>query len=123
MSDNSGNGWGWAMFSGLALLMIGAGDVLRGLNFTAYGDKLTNVVGIDNPDAWASIFIVVGVLVIAAGCGTFSRAGWAQKVGIAGVLLAAVGNAFFMLSPIQSAAAIGFALDMFVLYALTVKWE
>jgi hypothetical protein len=115
---------GWAMFTGLALIMIGVGDVLRGLNWSSYDEaKIKNVFGIDNPDTWATIFLVVGIVVIFAGFGAFTRARWARWVGIAAVFLAAIINAFFMMSEVQSIAGIGFALDLFLLYALTVRWD
>jgi hypothetical protein len=115
-------GQGWGLFSGLALIMIGTSDFLRGLNFSSNSNPLVNAVDIKHPQTWGFVFLVVGVVVIAAGFGVFTKRPWAKKVGIAAVLLAALINAFFLLSPIESASGIALALNMFVLWALTVKW-
>lgn len=114
---------GWALFTGLALLMMGTVDFLRGLNLSSYdGEKIANVFGIDNPDTWSIVFMIVGVIVIAAGFGVFTRTGWARYGGMLGVFIAAVVNGFFLMSDIGGAAGVALILDFVVLYGLTVKW-
>jgi hypothetical protein len=115
---------GWKVFSALGLMLIGIVAGLQGLNLGVYdAEKLENVVGISDPDRAATILLVVGVLVFAAGLGVFSGARWARVVGIAAVFLAVLVHAWFLISPIQSAAGISLNIDLTLLFALTVKWE
>lgn len=117
-------GQGWTVFSGLGLILIGLVALLQGLNLGAYdADKLENVVGIEDPGRAATILFVIGIVVMAAGLGVFSKKSWARVVGLVAVFLAVVVNAWFMLSPIQSAAGISLILDLTLLYALTVRWD
>ena len=120
---DSGKIDGWALFTGLALLMMGTVDFLRGLNLSSYDQAKLDVVGIDNPDTWTFVFMIVGVIVIAAGFGAFTRAGWARYAGMLGVFLAAAVNGFFLMSDIGGGAGVVLILDFVVLYGLTVKWE
>jgi len=114
---------GWALFTGLALLMMGTVDFLRGLNLSSYDRAKLNVIGIENPDTWTFVFMIVGVVVIAAGFGAFTRATWARYAGMFGVFLAAAVNGFFLMSDIGGAAGVALLLDFFVLYALTIKGD
>lgn len=117
-------GHGWTIFSGLGLMLLGVVAMLQGLNLGAYdAEKLENVVGIEDPGRAATILLVVGLLIMAAGFGVFSGKSWARIVGIAAVFLAVLINAWFIMSPIQSAAGISLILDFTLLYALTVRWE
>jgi hypothetical protein len=113
---------GWALFTGLALLMMGTASFLRGLNLSSYEQEKLDVIGIENPDTWAIVFMVVGVIVIAAGFGAFTRARWARYGGMLGVFVSAAVNGFFLMSDIVNGSGITLILNFVVLYGLTVKW-
>jgi hypothetical protein len=117
-------GWvGWIIFAGTMLVMVGVFHVIQGL-IAVFQDKYYLVgknglaVHVDYT-AWGWTHIIAGVVVAAAGAGLFSGRMWARVVGVLVASLSALLNFGFIAAyPFWSTIVI--ALDVFVIYALTV---
>jgi hypothetical protein len=120
-------GWvGWIVFAGTMLLLVGTFHVVQGLvaifedDFYLVG-KNGLVVTVDYT-AWGWTHLIAGIIIIFAGIGLFRSQLWARLVGMALALISALLNfAFIAAYPIWSAVVI--AIDVFVIYALTVHGE
>ena len=119
-------GWaGWVAFAGIMLALIGFFDILQGLT-ALFNDEYFTVRNGDllvfDFTAWGWITLIWGLLLIAAGLGLLAGRGWARWCGIVVVFINAILQiAFLNAFPIWSAIII--ALDVFVLYALTARWD
>lgn len=128
--DRSGptpsRGWaGWVAFAGIMLALIGFFDALQGLT-ALFNDEYFVVRNGDlllfDFTAWGWITLIWGLVLITAGLGLLGGRGWARWFGIVAVFVNAIVQiAFLAAYPIWSTIII--ALDVFVLYALTAKWD
>jgi hypothetical protein len=116
---------GWAMsgvaFAATMMLMIGAFHVIAGLAAILDDDFLAVVRGYAfdlDVTTWGWIHLVVGLALVVAGFGLFSRAVWAGVVALILVVLSAIDNFFFIpYAPFWALLLI--ALDVWVIWALT----
>jgi hypothetical protein len=119
-------GWaGFVAFAGIMLALIGFFDILQGLT-ALFNDEYFAVRNGDllvfDFTAWGWITLIWGVVLIAAGLGLLAGRGWARWFGILAVFVNTIAQiAFLSAYPIWSAIII--ALDVFVLYALTARWD
>jgi sulfite exporter TauE/SafE len=81
-------GGGWIIFAGILMILSGVVLFLNGLwAFNASKSieatfKDTLLFSDNNIDVWGWIYVIVGLVVAAAGIAVFSRAQWARWVGI-----------------------------------------
>ncbi|HET6299748.1 MAG TPA: hypothetical protein VK659_20720 [Asanoa sp.] len=116
---------GWAMsgvaFAATMMLMVGAFHVIAGLAAILNDEYFVLVRGYAfdlDITAWGWIHLVLGLGVVAAGVGLFSRAVWAAAVALVLTVLSAIDNFFFIpYAPFWSLLLI--ALDVWIIWALT----
>jgi hypothetical protein len=117
--------WGaWVTFAALMMAILGMLNGFRGVlalfddgYFVANSKELVLV----NYDAWGAILIVWGIVLLVVAGGLNARREWARWAAVLVVsidILLQVG--FFPASPLLAVVLI--AIDVVVLYALTVRW-
>jgi hypothetical protein len=116
---------GMVAFAGIMLALIGFMDILQGVT-ALFNDEYFAVRGGDllvlDFTAWGWITLIWGVALVAAGFGLLSGRGGARIFALIVVFInMLVQIAFLAAYPIWSAIII--ALDVFVLYALTARWD
>lgn len=125
-STTPSRGWaGWVAFAGVMLALIGFFDILQGLT-ALFNDEYFAIregqLLVFDFTTWGVITLIWGALLVAAGLGLLSGRGGARIFAIVLVFInALVQIAFLAAYPIWSTIII--ALDVFVLYALTAKWD
>ena len=125
MARRSGAWAGWVAFAGGLLLMLGVLNLFYGF-FGLFEDEVLvaseGQLMIVDLTAWAIITLIFGVVQILTGIGLFMANNIARIVAI---VLAVVHAAYqltgFAAYPFWSTLMI--ALDVIVLYALTVRWS
>ena len=116
---------GWAMsgvaFAATMLLMIGGFQIVSGLAAIIDDEYFVRVRGYAfhlDITTWGWIHLILGVALIAAGIGLFSRAVWAGVVALFLAVLSAIDNFFFIpYQPFWSLLLI--ALDVWIIWSLT----
>jgi uncharacterized membrane protein (DUF2068 family) len=118
---------GWIGFAGIVLLVIGFIDIFQGL-IALFEDEYFVVtragfLAVDLT-AWGWVMIVWGVLLSVAGIGLGAGQTWARWFAIVVVSL----NVFAQLGFLGNSqyplwALTALALNIVVLYALTVRWD
>jgi hypothetical protein len=116
---------GMVAFAGVMLALIGFFDILQGLT-ALFNDEYFAVRNGDllvfDFTTWGIITLIWGSLLVGAGLGLLSGRGGARIFAIVIVFINMILQIAFLSSyPIWSAIII--ALDVFVLYALTAKWD
>ena len=114
-------GDGWLMFASAALIFAGAMRIIDGIwafgvdaNTAGLPDALLGT-DVSNYGWW---WLIVGVVLIAAGIGVLSRGQFSRWIGIIGSAIAALSAMVWMpYYPVWSLIYVGIA--MFVLYALS----
>ena len=111
-------GTGWVTYSGIMLIVAGAAALVDSIWAFRYDDTVADLVLFeDNLAVWGWIWLVVGVLLIAAGFAVFNAAPWARLVGIVFASVAIVSNlSWAQIQPQQG--LIGAALAALVVYGL-----
>jgi hypothetical protein len=116
---------GWVAFAGCTLLVLGVLNLFQGFTalfsdgyfVTRSGDLL-----VWNYNTWGVILLIFGGLQILVGGGLLTGATWARVVGTFLVMLNIIGEIGFLAAhPVWSTIVI--ALDLVVLFALTVRWD
>jgi hypothetical protein len=126
----SQNAWsGWISFAAILIIVVGGMDALQG--FVAiikdeYVVATPKGIALVDITAWGWITLLWGGLLIIAGLGLLSGAGWARWLAIIGVGINALQQVAFMANypqayPIWNLMIV--ALNVIVLYALTARWE
>jgi hypothetical protein len=116
---------GWVTFASVMITMIGAFNIAEGLaalllNTVSYVDAGRLVVV--NLTAWGVLALAFGVLLVAIGLGLLSRNEAARMAAVVLVALhALIQLAALAAFPVWSLLMI--ALDVVVLFALTVHWS
>jgi hypothetical protein len=111
---------GLAVFAGALMITAGIFQVIAGI--VALFQNEIYVVGQQyavsfDVTTWGWIHLLVGVLVVAAGCGVITGQLWARVVGIGLAVLSMIANfAFLPYYPFWALAII--ALNVFVIWAL-----
>jgi hypothetical protein len=116
---------GMVAFAGVMLALIGFFDILQGLT-ALFNDEYFAVRKGDllvfDFTTWGVITLIWGALLVAAGLGLLSGRGGARIFAIVVVFINMILQiAFLAAYPIWSTIII--ALDVFVLYALTARWD
>jgi hypothetical protein len=117
---------GWVVFAAVIAITMGAFEAVEGL-VAIFKDEYYLVgssglvVSVDYT-VWGWVHLVIGVLSVAAGIGLLQGRTWARIVviGLAG-LSALVNLGFLSAYPIWSTIVI--ALDVVIIFALTVHWK
>ena len=111
---------GIAQFGAVIMILVGAYQALTGVVALVRGEFFVaspNYVFQLNTTTWGWIHIILGVVVVVAGCGVLARQTWAVVVGVVLCAISAVGNfAFVPYYPIWSLLII--ALNVLVIWAL-----
>lgn len=125
MSDTQRTGWaGWAVFAGIVAIIAGALSALNGLQallspiekWAISGDAGTFLFDVE---IWGWWHLILGLLLVLVGIFVLRGATWARVIAIILVALNAISQlAFFSVQPWW--ALIVIALDIIVIYALTV---
>ncbi|MCZ4123105.1 DUF7144 family membrane protein [Streptomyces sp. H39-S7] len=111
---------GWIVFAAIMLIFSGAMAILEGIAAIAKDDlfvRTTNYVFQFNLTSWGWIHLILGIVVLLAGCALFSGAMWARAVGVVLAGLSMIAN-FLWLPYYPFWAIVLIAIDAFVIYAL-----
>ena len=117
---------GWIGFAGLLMIVIGALDFFEGLIAVIRGQYYvltSNQIVVFDTRTWGWLTLIWGIVLIFAGLGLLSRAGWARwftiVVGSLNIIaqLGFVGSAQY---PLWALTIV--ALSVVVIYALIVRW-
>ncbi|GIG21085.1 hypothetical protein Cch01nite_18090 [Cellulomonas chitinilytica] len=123
MSENrSGLAVGVTVFAATLMIMIGFLHAMQGLvalfNDTFYVVREDWIFSFD-VTTWGWVHLLLGILVAVAGFFLFSGAVWARTVGVVLAVVSVVAN-FVWLPYYPVWALVIIALDVFVIWALTV---
>jgi hypothetical protein len=126
MAARKGGAWaGLIGFAGTMLLLIGAINVFEGLLAVLAGERVmatADAFVLVNMTSWGWTLVVSGVLLIALGIGLLMWGSWARMTAIVVLGLHAASQVVWLGAyPIWSLLMI--ALDILVLFALTVRWS
>jgi hypothetical protein len=116
---------GWVVFAAVVLLVSGTFGTIWGLA-AILNDEVITVGGrgviIADFTTWGWVHLVVGAIMIATSFGLFAMSDWARWTAILFAMLNAILQVgAFPVFPLWSLVAI--ALDVIVIYQLTVRWE
>ncbi len=113
-------GYGWIIFSGIMLVLVGLLDIVNGIRAIGAQDTTFDAIFWDNNiEAWGWFYLIVGIVLFVAGWAIFGRAQWAVMVGIAAGVIAAVLNMFWVfVYPIASLIIV--IVAVLVVYGLVV---
>jgi hypothetical protein len=115
---------GWVTFAGIMLIVAGGTRIIDGLWALKRDDELESapqlqelLVFDDNLAAWGWFYLILGIVLIAAGVAVFGRVEWARWVGILFVSISMFLHFAWMYAfPVQALVAV--VIDALVLYAL-----
>ncbi|GAA4112523.1 MULTISPECIES: hypothetical protein [unclassified Streptomyces] len=111
---------GWIFFAAVMMIIGGAMAILEGIAAIAKDDlfvRTSNYAFTFNLTSWGWIHLIVGIVVLLAGCALFSGALWARVVGIFVVGVSLIAH-FLWLPYYPFWSVILIAIDTFVIYAL-----
>jgi hypothetical protein len=117
---------GWVVFAAVIAITMGAFEAIEGL-VAIFKDEYYLVgssglvVSVDYT-VWGWVHLVLGVAAVAAGVGLLQGRNWGRIVVIVLAGLSAIVNLGFLSAyPVWSTIVI--ALDVIIIYALTVRWK
>jgi hypothetical protein len=124
MTEKQPSGWaiGWTAFTGILMVLMGFWWIISG--FVALLDSEFFVVAQRwvlqlDISTWGWVHLLLGIVILASGCGVFIGAVWARTVGV--ILSALAGLLAFAWLPYYPIWAILFiAISVAVIWALTV---
>ncbi|HEX7310853.1 MAG TPA: hypothetical protein VF232_06700 [Gaiellaceae bacterium] len=127
MSTRNSSWTGWIAFAGILMVLIGAIDVFQGLiaiiRDNYYFATGTQVIVFDTT-TWGWITLLWGIVILLAGFGLLSGAGWARWLTIVAASVNVLGQLGFVgNSQYPLWALTGITLTLVVLYALIVHWS
>ena len=112
-------GYGWVMFSGVLLLMLGTLNVIEGIaaisNSHFFVANTHYIFGTLNTFGW--IVLCIGVVELAVGCGVFVKNQFARWVGVLVLALNAIAQLLLMPAYPFWALSI-FTMDLLAIYGL-----
>lgn len=115
---------GWVAFAACTLLVLGVLNLFQGFAALFEDDYFVTASGqllVWSYDTWGVILLIFGGLQLLVGMGLLTGATWARVVGAALAMLNIIGQIGFLAAhPVWSVVVI--ALDVVVLFALTVRW-
>jgi hypothetical protein len=118
------SGWArWVVFGGVMLIMLGAFQIIEGLvalfDDGFYAVRPNGLVVHVDYTTWGWVHLLLGIVIAGAGLGVMVGQMWARVIGILLASLSVIVNiAFLAAYPVWSAIVI--AIDVLVIYALTV---
>ncbi|WP_353814491.1 DUF7144 family membrane protein [Agromyces sp. SYSU T00266] len=126
MSDTNVTGWvGWGWFAGVMIIISGAIGAIYGLiaillpNNTYFLKPSDGELLILNATGWGWLHLFLGLFLVLVGIALLAGAAWARVVAIILAAFSVLAN--LMVLPLQPWwSAIVIAVDVFVIYALTV---
>jgi hypothetical protein len=124
MTERQPSGWavGWTAFAGILMIVMGFWWIISG--FVALWSSEFYVVAQRwifqfDVSTWGWIHLILGIVILASGCGVFLGAVWARTVGV--ILAVVAGLLAFAWLPYYPVWAILFiATSVVVIWALTV---
>ncbi|WP_393055010.1 hypothetical protein [Streptomyces sp. LN549] len=111
---------GWTVFAAILMIFGGAMSIFQGIAAIAKDDVFVatrNYVFQFNLTGWGWIHLVLGIVIVLAGCALFTGATWARVVGIVLAGLGALAN-FMWLPHYPLWSIVLIALDVFIIWAL-----
>jgi hypothetical protein len=116
---------GWIVFAATVLFMVGMFDAIWGLG-AILNDQVVTVGGrgaiVWDITVWGWIHLLIGLVMIATSVGLFMMKGFARWFGIFFATLSAILQVG-VLTAFPIWALIVIALDVVVIYQLTVRWD
>jgi hypothetical protein len=116
---------GWIVFAATVLFMVGMFDGIWGLG-AILNDEVVTVGGqgviVWDITVWGWVHLLVGLVMIATSVGLFMMKGFARWLGIFFAALSAILQVG-VLPAFPIWALIVIALDVVVIYQLTVRWD
>jgi hypothetical protein len=116
---------GWVIFAGIVLLIDGTLDALWGLAAVLNNEVITvggHGVVVWDITAWGWAHLIIGSLMALTGIGLLAARGWARWLAVFFVGIDAILQfGTFTVFPLWSMLII--ALNIVILYQLTVRWE
>lgn len=118
-------GHGWLIYSGIILMLAGINLFLNGLWALNASERVesafedTLLFSDTNLDTWGWIYVVVGVVIVAAGVAVIGRAQWARWVGVIAASIGTISAFFWLFNPnfwVSSLVAV--VLNVLVIYGL-----
>ncbi|MFF1647681.1 hypothetical protein [Streptomyces sp. NPDC058240] len=118
---------GWTAFAAVLMIFGGAMAIFEGIAAIAKSDVFIatrNYVFQFNLTGWGWIHLVIGIVIVLAGCALFTGAEWARVVGIVLAGLGALAN-FLWLPHYPLWSIVLIAIDVFIIWALCadLQWE
>jgi len=116
---------GWTVFAGVMLVIIGCLDALYGLAAVLNSEVV--IVGghgviVADVSTWGWVHLIIGMLVAGTGVGLFAAWSPARWAGVFFIAVNAIAQiVWFPAAPLWACLMI--ALDVVVIYQLTVRWE
>ncbi|MDK0518128.1 hypothetical protein [Streptomyces sp. ML-6] len=116
---------GWAAFAAVLMIFGGAMMIFEGIAAIAKDDVF--VVARDylfrfNLTGWGWIHLILGIVILIAGCALFTGAAWARVVGIVIAGLSALAN-FLWLPHYPFWALVLVAINVFIIWALCAPYK
>jgi len=116
---------GWALFAALMLVMAGSFSFFYGLA-AVLNDKVVTVGGnggviIADFTTWGWVHMALGVVMFGVAFGLFAMKGWARWSAVAIATINAIAQ-LTIITAFPIWALIVIALDVTVIYQLTVNW-
>ncbi|MFI6650060.1 hypothetical protein ACIBI8_20910 [Streptomyces sp. NPDC050529] len=111
---------GWTAFAGVLMIFGGAMAILQGIAAIAKDDVFVatrNYVFQFNLTGWGWIHLILGILIVLAGCALFTGAVWARVVGVVLAGFGALAN-FLWLPHYPLWSIVLIAIDVFIIWAL-----
>lgn len=116
---------GWTAFAGVLMIFGGAMAVLEGISAIAKDDVFVttrNYVFQFDLTGWGWIHLILGIVIILAGCALFTGALWARLVGVVLAGLGALAN-FLWLPYYPFWSLILIAINILVIWALCARTD
>ena len=123
MANGDTKGTGWVAYAGIMLVLAGFVSILDAIWAFRYNDTVTDLVFFeDSLSTWGWIWLILGIVLVAAGFGVFRGEPWAQWTGIVFASLAILSNlSWAQVQPQQG--LIGALLSILVVYALVAHGD
>lgn len=111
---------GWTALAAVLMVFGGGMAILQGISAIAKDDVFVatrNYVFQFNLTGWGWIHLILGIVIVLAGCALFTGAFWARAIGVVLAGIGALANfAWLPHYPLWSIVLI--ALDIFIIWAL-----
>ncbi|MFF5899760.1 hypothetical protein ACFY8O_28060 [Streptomyces argenteolus] len=111
---------GWTVFAAVMMIFGGAMAIFEGIAAIAKDDLFVstrNYVFQFSLTGWGWVHLILGIVVVVAGCALFSGALWARAVGVLLAGLLAIAN-FLWLPYYPFWSLVLIAINVFVIWAL-----